>query len=89
MKANHSETGISLSRQSSEQVKNDLNQVGTDMQTILRLLEEMSSEGNFNHHCSAIELLTMRSGALSDRIAKSIDGIQIAGDLNEWFGFSD
>lgn len=73
-----------LSAESYEQLRNTLNQIATDMNSIKGILDDATSDGAFDHRCASIELISCRSGAQADRLAEKLGGIPVRGALEEW-----
>jgi len=67
-----------------EQLNDDLNQIATDMLSIKSLLDEMVSNGGFNHLGASIELMAGRSGYLADRLLGTLGEVQVFGDFARW-----
>lgn len=77
-------TEKTLSAESYLQLKDMLNQIAADMNSIKAILDDASSAGTFDHRCASIELIACRSGAQADHMAETLGHPPLHGSLEEW-----
>lgn len=78
-------TEKTITAEAYKQLRDTLNKVATDMNSIKAILNDATSDGTFDHRCASIELLACRSGALADQMAITLKTAPpVHGSLEEW-----